>query len=116
VIMLKSVNWLGEGRLEDVAADGLGVHVRVRSSQPPQAATLQFYEGVTHVRLTSAEYGVARGQACVFYDSDAEGARVLGGGWIDGTVSAASMGDQSAEPGAADGAAVVGAGFRQQVR
>ncbi len=26
---------------------------------------------------------MAPGQACVFYDSDGAGARVLGGGWVD---------------------------------
>ncbi len=34
------------------------------------------------VSFAAFEYGVAPGQACVFYDGD----RVLGGGWIDETV------------------------------
>jgi tRNA-specific 2-thiouridylase len=37
------------------------------------------------VRFGSAEYGVAPGQAAVFY----EGTRLLGGGWIAETRSAA---------------------------
>ena len=32
------------------------------------------------VELAAAEEGVSPGQACVFYE--AEGTRVLGGGWI----------------------------------
>lgn len=30
------------------------------------------------VRLAAPQFGIAPGQACVFYDGD----RVLGGGWI----------------------------------
>jgi tRNA-specific 2-thiouridylase len=37
------------------------------------------------VRFASAEYGVAPGQAAVFYD----GTRLLGGGWIAETALAA---------------------------
>ena len=36
-----------------------------------------------HVDLADAEAGVAPGQACVFYDLDGAGARVLGGGFIE---------------------------------
>ena len=41
------------------------------------------HDGHVHVDLAGAEAGVAPGQACVFYDSDAGGARVLGGGFIE---------------------------------
>ena len=33
--------------------------------------------------LAGAEYGVAAGQACVFYAGVGPRARVLGGGWIE---------------------------------
>ena len=34
------------------------------------------------VILDNPEYGVSPGQACVFYKSDENGERCLGGGWI----------------------------------
>ena len=34
------------------------------------------------VELKNPEYGVAPGQACVFYDSIKPISRILGGGWI----------------------------------
>jgi tRNA-specific 2-thiouridylase len=37
------------------------------------------------VELFAGESGVAPGQACVLYDGEGEGARVLGGGFIDRT-------------------------------
>jgi len=39
-------------------------------------------DGATLVRLDQPAFGVAPGQAAVFYDSDD---RVLGGGWIEGS-------------------------------
>ena len=41
--------------------------------------------GKAFVDLANAETGVAPGQACVFFDSDDDTARVFGGGWIDKT-------------------------------
>ena len=38
--------------------------------------------GRTFVDLAAGEAGVAPGQACVFYDGDGAGSRVLGGGFI----------------------------------
>jgi hypothetical protein len=38
--------------------------------------------GAVGVRLGEGEYGVAPGQACVFYADADPRARVLGGGWI----------------------------------
>ncbi len=71
-LLLKNTNWLGDEPLVDAAADGLPVYVRVRSSQPPQPATL-FAEadGTVRVVLTDGEDGVAVGQACVFYEDGA---------------------------------------------
>ncbi len=82
LIMLKNVNWLGEGALEDAEEGGIDLHVRVRSSQKPQPATLSSQDGNMAVLLHEGEYGVAAGQACVFYADGSADARVLGGGWI----------------------------------
>lgn len=81
-IALRDVNWLGDGSLSDLPADGLAVWARIRSSQPPHPATLLMEDGSVTVRLAVGEDGISPGQACVLYDSDAMRARILGGGWI----------------------------------
>ena len=92
-IALRNVNWLGD---EPIATgnfkDGISVAVRVRSTSPPQPATLfPSDHGARVLLLRDGEYGVAAGQACVFYANATPGARVLGGGWIE---SASSRADQ----------------------
>lgn len=82
-IMLKDVNWLGDGPV------GGGrmrerVSVRLRSSQNPLAALLDLEGAAATVLLDGGEFGVAPGQACVFYSPETS-ARVLGGGWITAT-------------------------------
>ena len=37
-----------------------------------------------NVDLLEEEYGIAPGQACVFYKKNNKGYKVLGGGWIVG--------------------------------
>ena len=67
---LRDINWIGgdfEGPMQ----------VKVRSMAKPTHARL---EGDT-LRFHNPEYGVAPGQAAVFYNKD----RVLGGGWITAT-------------------------------
>ena len=71
---LSGVNWLGESQSEALT-------VKVRSLAKPVPAR---FDGET-VRFAQPEYGVSPGQAAVLY----EGERVLGGGWIEETVSAA---------------------------
>ena len=39
------------------------------------------------VNLEEDEAGISPGQACVFYSKDNIGDKVLGGGWIAGTVN-----------------------------
>jgi tRNA-specific 2-thiouridylase len=83
-IMLKDVNWLGGGPVDGGGTMRERVSVRVRSSQDPQAAFLSLEGRAATVVLDDGEFGVAPGQACVFYSSDSA-ARVLGGGWITAT-------------------------------
>ena len=80
---LRQVNWLGDGPIGELPAAGLDVHARVRSTRAPLPARLHLHDGAVSVDLGDGESGVAPGQACVFYDSDGAGARVLGGGWIE---------------------------------
>ncbi len=73
-VTLNSVNWLGATSPED----GMALVVKLRSAQPPVSARL-FLDGTNgEVLLDAPAWGVAPGQACVFY----AGARCLGGGWI----------------------------------
>lgn len=86
---LRDVNWLGEGDLADLAGTRHDVFVKARSSQAPQPARLVVDAGgISSVELVNGEYGVAKGQACVFYDSGGSCARVLGGGFIDAALNA----------------------------
>ena len=66
----------------DLPAAGLPIAVRVRSSRPPQPATLHWRDGGVEVDLVAGEMGVSPGQACVFYEGEEDQARVLGGGTI----------------------------------
>ncbi len=88
-IRLRDFNWLGDGELADLSADGVAAYARVRSTRPPVAATIRLGDGRPVVELAGDETGVAPGQACVLYDGAGADARVLGGGVIDATVSAA---------------------------
>ena len=75
-VVLNQVNWLGDER--NVSENP--VHVKIRSSGEALPATLVFHGSQNEAKVVfeSPQYGVAPGQACVFY----KGSRVLGGGWI----------------------------------
>jgi len=89
-ILLRDVNWIGGGSLEEALADdGREVFVKVRSTRPPAAAWLRHGAGGYEVELVDGEHGVAPGQACVFYDAGVGQARVLGGGFIKSALAAA---------------------------
>jgi len=74
---IDELNWLGEQQS--------AVGAKVRSMAPPVAARI----AGDWALFDKPEYGVAPGQAAVFYD----GSRLLGGGWIAETVAA-----EDAEP------------------
>jgi len=73
-VRLGAVNWLGA----DAPRAEQRVSVKLRSAQPPVPATLTLAGAAGEAVLDEPAFGVAPGQACVFYD----GGRVLGGGWI----------------------------------
>ncbi|HEX3860244.1 MAG TPA: tRNA 2-thiouridine(34) synthase MnmA [Stellaceae bacterium] len=78
-VSIAELNWLGP----DIADHGAGLPVtaKLRSAQPPIAATLfagNAASGEAELVLDEPAGAVAPGQAAVFYD----GERVLGGGWI----------------------------------
>ena len=77
-LALRDVNWLGDGRLPATVE----CHVRTRSTRAPVPARLVCEGDEVAVVFPAADTAVAPGQACVFYDGDAPGARVLGGGTV----------------------------------
>ena len=81
---LREVNWLGA---PPAGGEGLGVTVKVRSAAPAVAATVFAAGEGARVVFAEPQYGVAPGQACVFYAGD----RVLGGGWIASTEAALAV-------------------------
>ena len=81
-IVLRDVNWIGDGALDRAVGSGLEIFVRVRSTRAPQPAWLRAVDGGYEVELVAGEEGVSPGQACVFYDAPSGQARVLGGGFI----------------------------------
>jgi len=88
-MLLRDVNWIGDGGIEQALADDrLEVFVKVRSTRAPQPAWLRHTNGGFEVELIDGEDGVSPGQACVFYDAPAGQARVLGGGFIKSAVAA----------------------------
>jgi tRNA-specific 2-thiouridylase len=75
-LSLDGLNWLAGAAAPDA---GMPVQVKVRSAMAPVPATLRrVSDGTADVAFDAPQFGIAPGQACVFYD----GARVLGGGWI----------------------------------
>ena len=75
-LRIKDVNWLG--RVGEPRQD-VPVAIKVRSMSAPAPARLSLLgDGSATVTLDAPQFGVAPGQACVFY----QGERMLGGGWI----------------------------------
>ena len=81
VIYANDCNWL-EG---DIPPEGRKIMLKFRSVMAPVHATINrdnsINDNAMRIELPQAAYGIAAGQAAVFYDGD----RVLGGGWITGT-------------------------------
>ena len=56
--------------------------VKVRSTGRLIRAKIDITKNLANVNLLEEEYGIAPGQACVFYSKNNLGYKVLGGGWI----------------------------------
>jgi tRNA-specific 2-thiouridylase len=86
-VLLRDMNWIGDGSLDGLTADArIDVFVKVRSTRPPHPAWLTRGPAGFEVELAGGEEGVAPGQACALYDAGAGQARMLGGGFIRSTV------------------------------
>src|SRR5206468_4343298 len=97
-IMLRDVNWIGDGALDRAVGAGLEIFVRVRSTRAPQPAWLRAADDGYEVELVAGEEGVSPGQACVFYDAPSGQARVLGGGFIQSATAKSAKDTMSMEP------------------
>lgn len=83
VIRLRDVNWLGSGGVQLP----VNVFVKIRSTRPAVAARLVKGDAnEVKVMLEEPDFGISPGQACVVYEAPGQGARVLGGGYIAGTL------------------------------
>ena len=58
------------------------IFVKVRSTGKLIKAKVDINNNEAKVNLLEDEYGIAPGQACVFYSKDNFGDKILGGGWI----------------------------------
>jgi tRNA-uridine 2-sulfurtransferase len=88
-MLLRDVNWIGDGSIDQALADDrCEVHVKVRSTRPPQPAWLHRSGSGIEVELAGGEDGVSPGQACVFYDAPEGQSRVVGGGFIQTVIDA----------------------------
>jgi len=118
-LVLRDVNWLGDGALCELPAEGLPVFAKVRSTRPPVEAVLRVVDGAqgTEVRvdLVGGESGVAPGQACGLYADDSADARVLGGGFLQRPARAAEP-EAMLPPLIAPPAVAAGEGAREEVR
>jgi tRNA-uridine 2-sulfurtransferase len=75
-LTLREVNWLGSA---GEPTESVEVEVKLRSMTEPKPAIISLQPGGhARVELLEPQFGIAPGQACVFY----QGSRVLGGGWI----------------------------------
>ena len=60
-IVLRDVNWIGDGALDRAVGEGLEIFVRVRSTRAPQPAWLRAADGGYEVELVAGEEGVSPG-------------------------------------------------------
>ena len=76
LVYVKDLNWLDGDQIDE---NGVEVEVKLRSAMQPTTATVYpEATGEARIELHDAQFGIAPGQAGVFY----QGERVLGGGWI----------------------------------
>ena len=61
------------------------IKIKVRSTGRLLKAKVKIENDNAFVEILDDETGVSPGQACVFYNKDKYGDKVLGGGWIDKT-------------------------------
>ena len=76
-IKLRDINILTEK--EDFNNE---IYVKIRSTGKLIKSKFSFSDNEGNVELLEDEHGISPGQACVFYNKDNNGDKLLGGGWI----------------------------------
>ena len=105
-MLLRDVNWLGDGELAaECPVARRDVFVKVRSTRPPQPAWLGVTRDGVEVELVEGEEGVAPGPASVFSDARDGPARVLGGGFLKSVAAPVDAVDGRARAACAGGGA-----------
>ena len=79
-IYLKNLNLLNKGK-----EFNSNLFVKLRSTGKLIKAKVKLINSEAEVNLEENESGVSPGQACVFYNKNKHGEKVLGGGWIKKT-------------------------------
>ncbi len=80
-IVLKGLNWISDVQLDGFDSKRL-IYVKLRSTRPARPGRLIQHDGEIVVKLEEADYGISAGQACVIYEQQGIGAKVMGGGFI----------------------------------
>jgi len=86
-LSIKKINLKDINLLEDIEKYQNNLFIKVRSTGRLIKAKTQMNNNKIEVSLQEEEIGISPGQACVFYSKNKFGYKVLGGGWIDTTVS-----------------------------
>jgi tRNA-uridine 2-sulfurtransferase len=81
-VRIEALNWLGRDAL---GATPKMIFAKIRSSRPAVEATVRLGATAPIIHLPAGELGVSPGQACVLYEGQGPGARLLGGGFISAT-------------------------------
>jgi len=79
----KNINLKNLNLLADKEDFNKNIYVKVRSTGKLLEAKVNIKDqNAAEINLMDVEYGISPGQACVFYNKDKFGYKVLGGGWI----------------------------------
>ena len=78
-VPLSGLNWLGDAPLDGTPRE---VFAKIRSTRAAAPAAVRVDKGRAAVTIHHGEIAISPGQACVLYDGQGAGARVLGGGLI----------------------------------
>ena len=81
-LVIKKIYLKGLNFLSDIEEYNNNLFIKVRSTGRLIRANIALNKSEAEVNLNEDEIGISPGQACVFYNKDQFGDKVLGGGWI----------------------------------
>ena len=86
-LVIKKIYLRNLNLLSDIETRNKKLFIKVRSTGKLIKATVSLKNINTEVNLEEVETGISPGQACVFYEKNNLGDKILGGGWIVRTVN-----------------------------